>query len=104
MTFFALLFAATPLLEAAACAADGCGPFCLEQADTTEASDATSGGDTDTDNNCMCSTGHCCHSVGGVTAVLDFAPARLAVTSASPIETEQVTSALPNTLDRPPRA
>jgi len=104
MTFLALLFAASPSLEAFACAADGCGLFCLEQgaANGTGASDTDSGADTE--DNCICAIGHCCHPAASVPATIETAFVQIAISAASPIETEPLVSTAPQTLERPPRA
>lgn len=105
MTFFALLFAMMPSLEAMACAAEGCDPACAER--VVEASQA---GDQATDpasddcagNECLCITGHCSHSAVSVQEVgANFVP--IVHRTSAPIATEHPVAAAPITPERPPR-
>lgn len=105
MTFFAMLFAMTPSLEAMACAAEGCNPSAC--ADTVaEASQAGElAGDVADDCGdglCICIDGHCSHSAVSVPDVAaNFTPVMHRI--AAPIVTERPVAAAPITPERPPR-
>jgi hypothetical protein len=104
MTFLAVLFAAGPMLQAAACAAEGCGAACLEETASVSASETSSadlGGCTD--EACMCAVGHCSH-VAGVPVLIEAAAMLPTVDAALPAVAEQVVSVSPLGLERPPRA
>ena len=103
VTFLVVLFAAGPSLEAVACAAEGCGPACIEQ--VTDASASAESGKTSTgcaDEVCMCAVGHCSH-VASIPALFDVA-ASPALDTVAPIAEEQVISITSQGLERPPRA
>jgi hypothetical protein len=105
MTFFALLFAMTPSLEAMACAAEGCDPACAERVvEASQASDLADGPASDDcgDSQCLCITGHCSHSA---VAVPDVAAAFTPVVHATtaPIATEDAVAKPSATPERPPR-
>jgi hypothetical protein len=108
MTFLAVLFAASPMLEAAACAAEGCGPACFQETTVVSAS-----ADSDADNGaglggcaddaCMCATGHCSH-IAGIPALIEAGMAPPMIDAAPFVAAEQVISITPQGLERPPRA
>lgn len=102
MTFFAMLFAMTPSLEAMACAAEGCVPSACADA-VTEASQAVDAADDDCgDGLCVCIDGHCSHSAVSVPDVAaNFTPVMHRI--AAPIVTERPVAAAPITPERPPR-
>jgi hypothetical protein len=102
MTFLAILFTLAPVLEAAACAAEGCGVACFE--DVAVASDASDqpAGDCANDS-CLCAVSHCCHAANlPVTTGALLAPGL--VESGSPADTEPLASASLKGPERPPRA
>jgi hypothetical protein len=108
MTLLALLFAATGPLEAVACVIEGCGPDCIELADTgtgdaaaSDASGQTSDGCNDT--TCVCAIGHCGH-VFSIPVMIDTSAAPQAVERSAPLGAQPFTSASVQGLERPPRA
>jgi len=106
MTFLALLFAAVGPLEAMACAAEGCGPGCIERAesDDTVASDASGQTSDDcNDSTCVCAIGHCGH-VFSIPVMIETVVAARVVEPSAPVSTEPFTSASVQGLERPPRA
>lgn len=99
---FALLVIASPSLASAACAGDGCGAFCIEEGVT--ASPAEAPADDCAETHCVCSIGHCCHAHAGIPQAIDGGAAVSArVLDRMLIETEPLVSALPDSLERPPR-
>lgn len=104
MTFLAVLFAAAPILEAAACAAEGCGIACMEDPGEASASGASDQGSPEgcTDQGCVCAVGHC--HAGSVPAPVQAAYVPMAIDGSSPIVSEPVVSTPPSQLERPPRA
>jgi hypothetical protein len=104
MTFLAILFTAAPILEAAACAAEGCGIACMNDAAQSKASETSDPGAPEgcTDQGCVCAVGHC--HAGSIPAPIQATYAPIAIDRSSPIVSEPVVSALPSLLERPPRA
>jgi hypothetical protein len=106
MTFLALLFAATGPLEAMACAAEGCGPGCIERAESDGAVASDASGQTSDDCNdstCVCAIGHCGH-VFSIPVMIETAVALQVVEPSAPLGAEQFTSVSVQGLERPPRA
>jgi hypothetical protein len=106
MTFLALLFAAVGPLEAMACAAEGCGPGCIEEAEINGAvaSDASGQSSDDcNDNSCVCAIGHCGH-VLSIPVMIDTSVAPQIAERSAPVGAEPITSATVQGLERPPRA
>jgi hypothetical protein len=103
MTFLAVLFAITPTLEAVACAAEGCSIACLDEtaASGAEDSDPTPGGCAEL--HCIWSAGHSHVATSQPSAIGDahVAPATL---QRFPFAAETLVSAIPDSLERPPRA
>lgn len=104
MTFLAILFAAAPALEAAACVAEGCGAACLEPSAAeasapSDASDPVSGGCTD--DYCLCAVGHC--HAASTPAPGGVASPPVSIAAGARIENEPLVSAVLRTLERPPR-
>jgi len=104
MTFLAILFTAAPILEAAACAAEGCGIACLDDTGEARAADASAPDAPEgcTDQGCVCAVGHC--HAGSVPAPVQAMYAPVAIDRSSPIVSEPVASTPPTQLERPPRA
>ena len=104
MTFLALLFAVSPSLEAAACAAEGCGVLCLEPGEAAEAADGKGQPAEDcSDDGCLCAVGHCNQTANlQTTDEAPFAP--VAVAGKIPRTIEPLIPAVPQTPERPPRA
>lgn len=98
MAFFALLFAVSPTLEAAACVAQGCGVTCVEQ---TSGGAEQQPGQCD-ERHCICLASHCSH-VG----VWPSDPILITVvtrsSAAAVIVSEHPVSATSQTPERPPR-
>ncbi|HEV7692915.1 MAG TPA: hypothetical protein VGO52_18920 [Hyphomonadaceae bacterium] len=108
MTFLAVLFAAGPVLGAAACAAEGCSLACLQETAAVSASaDDGAGAGADfggcADDACMCAVGHCTQ-VASIPVAIEAAGILLAADVAPPVAAEQIVSAAPQGLERPPRA
>ena len=100
MTLLALLFAALPVLEAAACAVEGCGVICAsDDAAAVEPSSPDQGNCTD--QGCACAAGHC--HVASVPTPSQEMLVPIALDRASPLVTEAVLSTPPPLLERPPR-
>jgi hypothetical protein len=104
MALLALLFALTPMLEAMACAAEGCDVACSEQADRIQTAEP---GDSDPDGcgegHCICAASHCSH----VAIPAPDANTSTVVTGhsrATPLTAPHFVSSTPQTPDRPPRA
>lgn len=99
MAFFAMLFAFAPVVEASACAAQGCGVICAEEG---SGADTQNNGGCD-EQNCICAASHCSHS-----AVSPLEPATVAMAAARPtvvaVWVERVVSTIFATPERPPRA
>lgn len=104
MAFLALLFAMAPGLESMACASEGCGITCLEQAEGAAASDAsTTNSDDCAEGHCICAASHCSHAaIPAPEAVAEAVTLRH--TSAIPLATQRFVSSTPQTPERPPRA
>jgi hypothetical protein len=104
MTFLTLLFAVTGPLEALACAAEGCGPACIERAEQAVASDASGQTSDDcNDSTCACAIGHCGH-VFNVPVTIVTADVPRTAEPGAPVAAEPFTSASVQGLERPPRA
>lgn len=104
MTFLAVLFATAPILEAAACAAEGCSIACLQELDANPAvasDDADPSSEGCTDQGCICAVGHC--HVCSVPVPIEATRAPMAIDLGSRVESEQLVSSLPQLLERPPR-
>ena len=103
MTFFALLFAFGPSLEAYACAAEGCDPACAERSAEPMFVDAgNSDADGCVDSQCICVVGHCSHvavSVAPIHVAIVYARASDRVVMAN----EEPVFASVATPERPPR-
>jgi hypothetical protein len=101
MTLLALLFAVSPVLEAAACASEGCGVACQDQASApTDQTDPASGDCAD--DGCLCAVGHCGQSAG-IPAFVEVSVTPISIAASQPIRNEPLNSAFLQTLDRPPR-
>lgn len=100
MAFLAMLFAFTPMLEAAACSAQGCSVVCKEQ--------LAAGGDVQdtgqcSERHCICIAGHCSH-VGVWPAEPSMITFVARPSAAAIIVAEHAVSATFQTPERPPRA
>ena len=100
MAFFAMLFAFSPMLEAAACSAQGCGVNCVEQ--LTTGGDAQEPGQC-SERHCICIAGHCSH-VGVWPAEPSMITFVARPSAAAIIVAEQAVSATSQTSESPPRA
>jgi len=103
VTFLLVLFAAGPSLEAVACAAEGCGPACIEQASGGSASDESGKASNGcADEACMCAIGHCSH-MASIPTLFEVAVIP-ALDALAPLADERLISFASQGLERPPRA
>ena len=104
MAFLAVLFAMAPGLEAMACASEGCGITCVEQAQGVNVSDATTPDSDDcAEGHCICAASHCSDAaIPAPDAVAEAVTAHHA--RAVPLATQHLVSSTPQTPERPPRA
>lgn len=102
MTFLALLFVSAGPLGQIACAAEGCGEACIEQAAGAAVDElAPSSGDC-VDCDCACAIAHC-GQVASLPSKLETILVQKAARQHAPMNAVQLTSASVDGLERPPR-
>lgn len=101
LSLFVLLFAITPTLEAAACAAEGCSDEIVEMT-SVGASGASQSDVGCAEDVCTCAACHCSHG-SSVTETIAAIPAPHAIDQRVLSESQRLTSAALNSLERPPR-
>ena len=102
MTMLAILFSAVPVIEAAACAAEGCSVACLEESAAKDDMTSNPASDGCPEQHCVWSAGHS-HAAVTLLSSIEATHSLLQDGQQLPLAAERLVSTSPQSHERPPR-